>query len=359
MRSTHEIGVAILKANLIKYGARFIPLEPRGKKPIRKFKGTEFSTTELMDHIKQGGNLGLLAQPNFIFIDIDTKEAHADDGFSNFTKWLTDNGLDPEKIFNETTVQKTPSGGLHLIFRRPENFHLSQNIGFLPGVDIKASKNNYIVFSPSVINGKHYKIINDVDPAVAPMPLINAILAQAHQENEQRKFNQKQSALSGEPDQNGLVYRTYRGFERIDVFYNIEHGFSKKGMRNATMFAWAQAMRKITNEKTAIKFALMANEHSDPPSPKSEVISTIKSAYQFAPELQTVKASGITWVLLDNTNVNSSAVLAVPLTLFEIIGSPSPDDYQEDQLRVANESDRDAPANQLKTIWNYASEKGW
>lgn len=50
-------------------------------------------------------------------------------------------------------LQETPTKGLHLIFLRPQEYHLGQDIGFLEGVDIKASRNNY---APSKTNGQAY-----------------------------------------------------------------------------------------------------------------------------------------------------------------------------------------------------------
>lgn len=59
---------------------------------------------------------------------------------------------------SETWVQKTPSGGMHYVFRKKSNITYGQKIDYLPSVDIKAHHNNYFVLGGSVSNKGKYEL---------------------------------------------------------------------------------------------------------------------------------------------------------------------------------------------------------
>lgn len=340
--------------DLKKYGAQFIPLVKGGKMPAKKFSGRTFTAEELTKHVKNGGNLGLLAQPHFLFIDIDTPEAHGNNGFDNFNQWLEKHNIDPNLLYENTLVQATPTGGFHIIMLQPENVHFKQEIKFLPGVDIKASKNNYIVVQPSRTEKGQYRFLNDRDPQVAPPALIKAMNEQVNADREKRHASRKEQIKNGEPNENGLLYHQWGRYANVDVFYTVEHGFPAKGERNNAVFIWSQTMRRLTDEETAIKWALLANKRSPEPLPKKEITSTIKSAYSFAPQLRAIAASGTEWIVLRGVSSHSNgSVLAVTLADYQANGSAYLSDYRPEQLRSASESDQGASEEQVKTIWNY------
>ena len=70
--------------SLMDFGARLIPLQKGDKRPARKFANHDFTKDEINNFIRHGYNVGLLVQPKFIFIDIDTPENHKADGITNF-----------------------------------------------------------------------------------------------------------------------------------------------------------------------------------------------------------------------------------------------------------------------------------
>lgn len=86
----------------------------------------------------------------FFVVDVDTKDEHGSDGYKSIERLN----------LPDTLTQKTPSGGKQLFYRKPKNVLISQNIGLLPGVDIKAQNNNYVMVAPSVRNGKAYEWVN-------------------------------------------------------------------------------------------------------------------------------------------------------------------------------------------------------
>lgn len=63
----------------------------------------------------------------------------------------------------ETLAQKTPSGGMHYIFKKREGIEYGHKVNYLSGVDIKAHPNNYVILGESVTNKGKYEM-NDKDP---------------------------------------------------------------------------------------------------------------------------------------------------------------------------------------------------
>lgn len=71
-----------------------------------------------------------------------------------------------------TYIERTQSGGLHLVYKIPSGKkELQQRIGILPGVDLKC-RGNYFVIAPSTGEYGKYEIVKDMDFADIPeMPL--------------------------------------------------------------------------------------------------------------------------------------------------------------------------------------------
>lgn len=273
--------------NLKENNAQFIPLRANSKAPSESFKGVNFDTEYLTKHVKNGGNLGLLSQPDLIFIDIDTHKGI--DGMQNFTDWLESNNLNAKEVIEGTLSQTTPTNGIHLIYAKPKGLNFIQDIGFLPNVDIKASENNYIVFYPSKIDGKQYTLNNNNPIIELPMPLAEALKKQANYpkvaKHHLRNSKPETHTLSATTDE-GLYIKVHstRYGDKVDPFFNIANGWGSEGQRNVIIFKWAQAMRNITDIDTAYYYADIANEHSEEPYPDSELYKTIQSAYDWKRE---------------------------------------------------------------------------
>lgn len=74
----------------------------------------------------------------------------------------------------ETETNRSPSGGLHFVFRMP-NFDFGAIIGKLwPGIDIKG-KDGYHLVPPSRTDKGEYTVVREMDPQPAPDWLLDAI----------------------------------------------------------------------------------------------------------------------------------------------------------------------------------------
>ena len=85
--------------SFLDYDPHVIPLIANGKKPAKKIANVEFNLGDVFEGAKKGkNNVGLLAQPNFVFVDIDTPQGHGTDGIGNFLKWCGENKLSFKKL---------------------------------------------------------------------------------------------------------------------------------------------------------------------------------------------------------------------------------------------------------------------
>lgn len=99
-------------------------------------------------------NIGLPANENDLFIiDIDM---HDTNGIESFNRLCNDLGIDNI----DTLSQKTPSGGIHYIFKSDDELkevlNSSNCFKDYKGIDIRTR--GYILVEPSVINGVPYKL---------------------------------------------------------------------------------------------------------------------------------------------------------------------------------------------------------
>lgn len=338
--------------SLMDFGAKLIPLQKGGKRPACKFANREFTRDEITHFIHHGYNVGLLAQPKFIFLDIDTPENHKADGISNFANWCDDNGIDFESLLDNTLAQKTPTGGVHMIFLQPDGYEFHQDIGFIDGVDIKASENNYIVIAPSKTKDGKYEFFDPKqNPAVLPAALANAIEKRC---KAQRRLQQQ--VVTGEETETGLMYRnTYSKYPILDVFYTMQHGFGNKGTRNDNLFKWSQAIRKITDKETAMKCADYANRNTADPIDSEELQHTIDSAYSFASTVEEFSVGDVSWIKVSSKrSIDRYAVLK---SRFDEVGSKWAKDYDHGDLYHYGEDWKDAPSYKYKTVYNYVSQK--
>lgn len=315
--------------DLTKFGGRYIPLVPNGKIPAMKFKDRTFDSITLRTHLANGGNFGLLAQPDFVFLDIDM--SHGDDGMTNFINWLVENDLDPKEIIDGTLTAETASGGYHLVYLQDPENRFKQDIGFLEGVDIKASPNNFIVVYPSKINGKAYRWVRQVDPIPIPSKLVDAM----HKKANEKKRQERIAIADGESAVvDGLRYsRKFNKYPQIDVFYTIENGWGETGTRNRNIFKWAQAMRRIVDdESVAQHYAEIANDNSDEPVDLDEVQNTVSSAYAFVAGLEMYKSDNYEFVkLLPKSGETDQSVVVTP-ERYDEVKSLYPEDYNESDL---------------------------
>lgn len=174
----------------------------------------------------------------FFVIDIDTKEAHGQDGFKSIEEI--------KDLLPKTLMQETASGGRQMFYLKPKGVEVNQHIGWMPGVDIKAHQNNYVMIAPSSRNGKQYKWLNHSPMMTAPLDLVKLI-------------NKKAEAQYSGTD----MYIKTEKTTTSDLFEKIINGFGETGGRNNALasFIGGLLFRGVDVDVT-YKLAAMANENT-------------------------------------------------------------------------------------------------
>lgn len=102
----------------------------------------------------------VVARSGHIALDLDTKEAHGNNGIAAFDEWKK------EVPFPATFTVKTPSGGLHLYYHVPDASKIG-NSKPRPGIDVRGF-HGYVVAPGTTIDGKQYVVMDDREPAELP-----------------------------------------------------------------------------------------------------------------------------------------------------------------------------------------------
>ena len=157
-------------------GYPVFPLAPGSKKPPKGSHGLSEATTDerqIAEWSRQlpDGNIGVLTgRESFNVADIDPLKG----GFD------TERALRSEgKTWPETPVQRTRSGGRHIILQHHELIVTgTDRLG--PGIDFRGA-GGYIVVAPSIFEGRKYQWLHWPKTGIAPAPdwLIEHIKADA------------------------------------------------------------------------------------------------------------------------------------------------------------------------------------
>lgn len=232
--------------NLVNYAIKyanlgFSVLPMIGKQPLIKFADKQPLTPEEIIKIWRKKPYAQIAlrTTNFFVVDIDRHE----DGQNGF-KSIDD--YNHREYFRETLSQKTAGGGKQLLYLKREDMAVSQHIGWLPGVDIKAHPNNYIVVAPSEINGKCYEWLNRMPIATASPELVAAINKDTSNgySLENLKFDDKKTATS-------------------ELFEEIINGLGDTGGRNNALASFVGGLLfRNVDVKVAYQLALIANQNT-------------------------------------------------------------------------------------------------
>ena len=192
---------------------------------------------------------------NFFVVDIDTKQTHGKDGMKSIKDL-------PKGVILPTRTQRTASGGFQMFYKKP-NQHMKQIIGLLPGVDIKAHPNNYVLVPPSTTEKGTYQWFNADAPIKEPSaPLLKMI---ANYQAPIKKHHPFYSCNSTAKKWTGKV---------LD---NIVSG-APQGQRNDYLTRLCgQMIHAGANAQTIYELMLMANEYNTPPLSEKEVNSIIVS----------------------------------------------------------------------------------
>lgn len=246
--------------NLVNYaiayaraGLSVLPMD--GKTPLIKFADRPPLTVEEIKAIWKKHPLANVAlrTNKFFVVDIDRHEG-SEDGFKSIEE-ITD-------MLPDTLAQKTAGGGKQLFYLKRNENEVRQNIGFLPGVDIKAHANNYVVVAPSSKGAKHYEWLNKLPMTPAPKALIKKINAR----DKSRRAEYSGADLQGVRNKTTILFET------------IANGLGDNGGRNdkLTSFIGGLFIRGVEPDEI-YKLAFMANENTPEPLPDNEINKTFIS----------------------------------------------------------------------------------
>lgn len=243
----------------IKYAEHGFSVIPIGqtKRPLIKFADRPPLTVEQIKQIwakYPNANIALKTEQFFV-IDID-RHGNSIDGLKSIRE------LNHPEWFKDNLTEKTAHNGLHFFFKKPEHISISQNIGFLPGVDIKAHPNNYVIVAPSVLNGKSYQWLNHFPIKTASQGLIKLILS---------KQTTKSKSLKA-------AYSNDSKNKTVQLFEMIANGLGETGERNnnLTRFTGGLLFRGVDPYIT-VDLALEANSNTPSPLTEKEVYTTVNS----------------------------------------------------------------------------------
>lgn len=250
--------------NLVNYAVSYaekgfsvIPIG-QNKKPLIKFANKPPLTPDEIRKVWQMHPLANIALKTEKFFVIDVDRHGEVDGMESIRK------LDHSEWFKGTLTEMTAHNGYHFYFQKPVDETISQDIGFLPGVDLKAHVNNYVVVAPSSLNGKKYQWLNHEPIKPAPQGLLELIKEKSAQMPKNRVAQLYQSIN--------------KRSKTTDLFETIINGFGDQGGRNdrLTEFMGGLLIRNVDPE-IATKLALLANQATADPLPLNEVQRTITS----------------------------------------------------------------------------------
>jgi hypothetical protein len=244
--------------NYAEHGFSVIPIGS-SKKPLIKFADKPPLTSTEIREIWQKYPTANIALKTDKFFVIDVDRHGGEDGMKSIK------ALDHDEWFKNTLTERTAHNGFHFFFAKSKNLKIQQNIGFLPSVDLKAHKNNYVVVAPSQLGDKQYKWLNSEPMREPPQGLINLIL------EKQKEFKPVDDDLSG-------AYTSGEKSATAQLFEKIVDGLGKTGGRNNALasFMGSLLFRGVDPNK-AYQLAIIANDHTEDKLNDDEVYKTCES----------------------------------------------------------------------------------
>lgn len=263
-----------MKDYALKYqalGFAVVPINPRNKMPLQAFLDTPAMTKEEVEEAwTKWPNANIAVRTtNFFVIDIDRHGKH--DGYQSLKNWKHLNLIEP------TLQAKTASGGKHLFYFKRDDCPMSQMIGFLPGVDIKAHENNYVLVAPSATDKGQYEWDLEKSKEGGTMVTPSKELIQAIK---------KQYQLTNGYDvtEEGLrqlrqdTFNTREKTMTTELFEIIAVGFGGEGGRNDKLARFVGGLLyRAVDDEHVLTLARLANNNSPDPLPEKELLRTVES----------------------------------------------------------------------------------
>lgn len=237
------------------HGFSVIPIGDN-KRPLIKFADLPPLDAQQIKQIWQKNPTANIAlkTDKFFVIDVDR---HDGDGLKSIKS------LGHNEWFKGTLTEKTAHDGYHFYFTKPKDETIQQNIGFLPNVDIKAHKNNYVVVAPSSIKGKSYKWLNHAPMREPPKGLLDLILKKQEEDHPVEMVND---------------YNPRGKSQTSELFEKIVDGLGPTGGRNNALASFVGGLLfRNVNPEAAAKLAVLANQNTQDKLPASEVERTVNS----------------------------------------------------------------------------------
>lgn len=254
-----------------KLGFSVIPINPKNKMPLIDFADKPAMTTDEIETFWDGypnANIALKTT-NFFVIDID--KHGKSNGFESLKKWKY------LKLIEPTLQAKTASGGKHLFYFKRDDCTISQMIGFLPGVDIKAHGNNYVLVAPSATDKGQYEWDMEKSKEGGTMVTPSKELIQAIKKTYRETHGYKYDGKDGLRD---LARRSHTRDRTMttDLFETIALGFGDEGGRNDKLASFVGGLLfRAVDDEVVLQLARMANTNSPNPLSDREVTRTVES----------------------------------------------------------------------------------
>lgn len=253
-------------------GFYVLPVSILDKRPLIEFADRPAMPADQIKRIwKRHPNAQIAFRTvDFLVVDIDNHTDGAN-GLDSFKKCKNKH---PE-WFPETLSQTTHSGGQQLFYQKPRGLEMTQTIGWLPGVDIKAHPNNYAVVAPSQGAKGKYHWNNKLPIVQAPQELVDAIL------NRQNEFANDNS-YNGSDDKYGNLtpqeVKMGQHSKTAELFEQVVNGFGITGGRNMALasFVGGLLFRNVDAE-VVYKLSVQANENTNSPLGAKEFNRTFDS----------------------------------------------------------------------------------
>lgn len=252
-------------------GFSVIPISPTTKRPLIEFADKPpLSVDEIEEIWNQYPDANIaLRTIQFFVIDIDKHGSTS--GFDSLKKW------EYLKLIEPTLQAKTASGGKHLFYFKRDDIRISQMIGFLPGVDIKAHENNYVLVAPSATSKGQYEWDLEKSPKNGTMvtpsrELIEAIMQQYQQTNG-RSFDYG-DGLRAWANQSRTIGKT----KTTELFEIIANGLGDEGNRNDKLAKFVGGLLyRSVDEEDVWALAKIANSNTQQPLSLKELERTVVS----------------------------------------------------------------------------------
>ncbi|WP_142558327.1 bifunctional DNA primase/polymerase [Streptococcus mitis] len=266
--------MASMKEYALKYqnlGFSVIPINPKNKMPLIEFADKPAMTASEIEAFWDGypnANIALKTT-NFFVIDID--KHGKSNGFESLKNWKY------LKLIEPTLQAKTASGGKHLFYFKRDDEPITQMIGFLPGVDIKAHENNYILVAPSATDKGQYEwdLEKSKEGGTIVTPSRDLIRAIKKQYKETHGHT-----YDGTDGLRNLARRSYNRdrTQTTELFETIALGFGDEGGRNDKLAKFVGGLLyRAVDDEVVIQLARLANTNSQNPLSEKEVMRTVES----------------------------------------------------------------------------------